>query len=125
MICSPLAEFNWCAQLATRRRHYVHLNNTSPKEFEEALVGEGGCIGELDDINLIDKVPKFPELVCFRYNPGPARSGNVIIGTPEEAKYGVAHSQLIEAFRRAKARGAKRFGLYTMLASNGARLQLA
>ena len=32
------------------------------------------------DINLIAKVPKFPELICFRYNPGPRRTGNVIIG---------------------------------------------
>jgi len=59
-----------------------------------------------------------PELVCFRYNPGPARSGNSIIGNPVEAKYGVAHDQLLDAFRAAQARGARRLGLHTMLASN-------
>lgn len=116
--CSSLAELKLVRSIGARGEDIMFTsNNTSPEEFEVAL-GEGGCILNLDDINLIDKVPKFPELVCFRYNPGPARSGNVIIGTPEEAKYGVAHSQLIEAFRRAKARGAKRFGLHTMLASN-------
>jgi diaminopimelate decarboxylase len=36
-------------------------------------------------------VPNFPELICFRYNPGPRRTGNTIIGNPVEAKYGVAH----------------------------------
>ncbi|MEN9465065.1 MAG: hypothetical protein RL217_1246 [Pseudomonadota bacterium] len=116
--CSSLAELQLVRSIGARGEDIMFTsNNTSPEEFEVAL-GAGGCILNLDDINLIDKVPNFPELVCFRYNPGPARSGNVIIGTPEEAKYGVAHSQLIEAFRRAKARGAKRFGLHTMLASN-------
>jgi diaminopimelate decarboxylase len=63
-------------------------------------------------------VPNFPELVCFRYNPGPRRTGNVIIGHPEEAKYGVSHEQVVEAYRLARERGARRFGLHTMIASN-------
>jgi len=59
-----------------------------------------------------------PELICFRYNPGPRRVGNDIIGNPIEAKYGVSHEQIVEAYRRARDRGARRFGLHTMLASN-------
>ncbi|WP_319589224.1 diaminopimelate decarboxylase [uncultured Desulfobulbus sp.] len=92
-------------------------NNTSPEDFQVAAA-EGGCILNLDDITLIDKVPTMPELICFRYNPGSRRRGNDIIGKPEEAKYGVSHNQIIDAYRQAKARGAKRFGLHTMLASN-------
>jgi diaminopimelate decarboxylase len=92
-------------------------NNTSQEEFLLAEA-DGGCILNLDDISLVDKVPHMPELVCFRYNPGARRSGNDIIGRPEEAKYGVSHEQIVEAYRRARARGAKRFGLHTMLASN-------
>jgi diaminopimelate decarboxylase len=59
-----------------------------------------------------------PALICFRYNPGARRTGNDIIGTPSEAKYGVSHDQLVDAYRAAKERGASRFGLHTMLASN-------
>jgi diaminopimelate decarboxylase len=59
-----------------------------------------------------------PDLICFRYNPGPRRTGNSIIGNPAESKYGVAHHQLLDAYRAARNRGAKRFGLHTMLASN-------
>jgi diaminopimelate decarboxylase len=92
-------------------------NNTSQTDFQEAAA-DGGCVLNLDDISLIDKVPRMPELICFRYNPGERRTGNSIIGTPVEAKYGVAHDQLLDAYRRAKARGASRFGLHTMLASN-------
>jgi diaminopimelate decarboxylase len=92
-------------------------NNTDYDEFVVAAQ-DGGCILNLDDISLVDKVPEMPELVCFRYNPGPRRTGNSIIGNPAEAKYGVAHHQLLDAYQAAKARGATRFGLHTMLASN-------
>ncbi|MGE5255297.1 MAG: diaminopimelate decarboxylase [Hyphomicrobiales bacterium] len=92
-------------------------NNTAVSEFEVAAA-DGGCILNLDDISLVSKIPKFPELICFRYNPGPRRSGNAIIGNPVEAKYGLAHDQLVEAYRKAVGRGAKRFGLHTMVVSN-------
>ncbi|PIE57602.1 MAG: diaminopimelate decarboxylase [Desulfobulbus propionicus] len=92
-------------------------NNTSAEEFALAME-DGGCILNLDDISLIDKVPEMPELICFRYNPGARRSGNAIIGNPVEAKYGVSHDQILDAYRRAQQKGAKRFGLHTMLASN-------
>ena len=92
-------------------------NNTSQTEFD-AAAADGGCILNLDDISLIPKVRIMPELICFRYNPGPRRTGNSIIGNPVEAKYGVAHHQLVEAYKMARERGATRFGLHTMLASN-------
>ena len=92
-------------------------NNTSQEEFDYAAA-DGGSILNLDDISLLPKVPQLPDLVCFRYNPGERRSGNHIIGTPIEAKYGVSHEQIMEAYRQAKQMGVKRFGLHTMLASN-------
>ncbi len=92
-------------------------NNTSESDFL-AAADKGGCILNLDDISLADKVPVMPELICFRYNPGSRRSGNAIIGKPEEAKYGVSDSQIVDAYKKVQKRGAKRFGLHTMLASN-------
>lgn len=93
-------------------------NNTSAEEFEVAMK-KSGCILNLDDITLIDKVPgAFPDLICFRYNPGPKRTGNTIIGNPIEAKYGVSHDQIVTAYLMAKEKGATRFGLHTMVASN-------
>ena len=64
-------------------------NNTQAYEYEKAV--QMGAVINLDDITHIDFLEKncgLPELVCFRYNPGPLREGNVIIGKPEEAKYG-------------------------------------
>lgn len=92
-------------------------NNTSAEEFLAAS-RDGGCILNLDDVSLIPKVPAMPELICFRYNPGSSRTGNSIIGNPEEAKYGITDEQLPAAYRRAKELGARRFGLHTMLVSN-------
>jgi diaminopimelate decarboxylase len=92
-------------------------NNTSAEEFALAAA-DGGCILNLDDISLVDKVTDMPDTICFRYNPGADRDGNGIIGNPVESKYGVAKDQIVEAYRKARARGASRFGLHTMLASN-------
>ena len=54
-------------------------NNTTPEEFE-AAAGNGGCILNLDDINLVSQVPQMPELISFRYNPGAKRTGKLANG---------------------------------------------
>ncbi|CAM5182913.1 Diaminopimelate decarboxylase OS=Castellaniella defragrans OX=75697 GN=lysA PE=3 SV=1 [Castellaniella defragrans] len=116
--CSSVAELVLARQMGARGEDVMFTsNNTSQEEFAAAL-SDGGCILNLDDISLVDKAPRLPDLVCFRYNPGSVRSGNSIIGAPEEAKYGVTPDQILPAFRRARERGASRFGLHTMLASN-------
>ncbi len=116
--CSSVPELFLSRQAGGRGEEIMFTsNNTTVAEFDEALAS-GGSILNLDDISLVSKVPQMPELICFRYNPGDRRTGNAIIGNPVEAKYGVTHDQLIDAYNAAKARGAKRFGLHTMLASN-------
>ena len=116
--CSSVAELTLSRRLGVTGDGIMFTsNNTSQADFH-AAAADGGCILNLDDISLVDKVPQMPELICFRYNPGGRRTGNSIIGNPLEAKYGVAHDQLLDAYRKAKARGATRFGLHTMLASN-------
>jgi len=116
--CSSVAELYLSRNIGARGEELMFTsNNTSQEEFR-AAEADGGCILNLDDISLIPKIPTMPDLICFRYNPGGRRSGNSIIGNPIEAKYGVAHNQLLDAYRSAKELGASRFGLHTMLASN-------
>lgn len=116
--CSSSTELMLCREVGGRGDDIMFTsNNTSRREFELAEA-DGGCILNLDDISLVDKVVNMPDTICFRYNPGPRRSGNDIIGNPVEAKYGVSDDQIIEAFKLARDRGATRFGLHTMLASN-------
>ena len=95
-------------------------NDTPADEFQKAI--ELGAIINLDDISHIDFLEKnagLPNIICFRYNPGDLVDGNDIIGKPTEAKYGLPHDQLIEAYRICKEeKGIRRFGLHTMVASN-------
>ena len=116
--CSSIPELILARRAGARKDDIMFTsNNTDTAEFSVAAE-DGGCILNLDDISLAEKVPEMPEQICFRYNPGPRRTGNSIIGNPVEAKYGVAHHQLLDAYRAARQRGARRFGLHTMLASN-------
>jgi diaminopimelate decarboxylase len=116
--CSSIPELIVSRQVGGKGEDIMFTsNNTTEEEFLYAAA-EGGSILNLDDISLIDKVPEFPEVVCFRYNPGPRRTGNIIIGNPVEAKYGITHEQIISAYKMAMERGGKRFGLHTMVASN-------
>ncbi len=116
--CSSIAELVLAREAGAAPEDIMFTSNNTSEEDFIAAGKDGGCILNLDDISLLDKVQDLPELLCFRYNPGERRTGNAIIGTPVEAKYGVSHNQIVDAFRRAKKRGVKRFGLHTMLASN-------
>ena len=116
--CSSIAELILSRQIGACGDDIMFTsNNTSAEEFA-AAADNGGCILNLDDISLLAKVPRMPELICLRYNPGPTRTGNSIIGNPVEAKYGVSHAQIVDAYKLARDMGARRFGLHTMLVSN-------
>lgn len=116
--CSSSTELQLCRKIGAHGEDIMFTsNNTSHEVFMEAEKN-GGCILNLDDISLIEKVPTLPELISFRYNPGARRTGNDIIGNPLEAKYGVSHEQIIKAYGKAKEKGITRFGIHTMVASN-------
>jgi diaminopimelate decarboxylase len=99
-------------------------NDTPPEEFVKAK--ELRAIINLDDIGHIGYLEQsagLPELLCFRYNPGAAKEGNRIIGDPIEAKFGLTRAQIFDAYRIAREKGVKRFGLHTMVVSNELRTE--
>lgn len=115
--CSSTAEIMLARKIGANGLDIMFTsNNTTPEEFAFAL-SDGACILNLDDISLLDKVPQLPDLISFRLNPG-SDTGNSIIGKPEAAKFGVPRERIIDAYRIAKERGVKRFGLHTMVVSN-------
>jgi diaminopimelate decarboxylase len=118
--CSSMAELMIAEKLGIRGEDIMFTSNDTPaEEFQKAM--ELGAIINLDDISHVDfleKVAGLPELVCFRYNPGALKGGNIIIGNPEDSKYGFTREQLFEGYRKLKAKGVKRFGIHTMVASN-------
>jgi diaminopimelate decarboxylase len=99
-------------------------NNTTADEFRQA--SKLGAILNLDHPNHVDTLLKdvgMPDVISFRYNPGPERSGNAFIGDPQQAKFGCTRKQLIEGYARCKQAGVSRFGLHTMVVSNELRTE--
>ncbi|CUH97642.1 Protein TabA [Propionispora sp. 2/2-37] len=119
--CSSLPELMLAERAGMVGEEVILTSNDTPAiEFKKAR--EMGAIINLDDISHIDYLERhagIPEVICFRYNPGPLREGgNSIIGNPEESKYGLTRKQLLSAFAIMREKGVKRFGLHTMVISN-------
>jgi len=118
--CSSLTELVLAERLGIRGEQIMFSSNdTPPVEFTKAA--ELGAIVNLDDITHVDTLERaagIPGIISFRYNPGSSRVGNDIIGHPEEAKYGCTKEQLRQAYGMARDRGARRFGIHTMVISN-------
>lgn len=101
-------------------------NNTPDEEFQ--LAHKLGAIINLDDLTLVDDLVnalgRVPEKVCCRYNPGgvftlgETREGFQVMDNPGDAKYGMTHQQMAEAFTRLSAMGTREFGIHAFLASN-------
>ncbi|MFC1752100.1 diaminopimelate decarboxylase family protein [Thermoproteota archaeon] len=118
--CSSLPELILAEKTGIINEAIMFTSNDTPAdEFQKAR--ELGAIINLDDIthiSFLESHGNLPDLLSFRYNPGPLRGGNAIIGHPEEAKYGFTKAQLFEGYKQIRDKGVKRFGLHTMLASN-------
>jgi diaminopimelate decarboxylase len=118
--CSSLPELILSEKVGIIGEEIMFSSNDTPAiEYNKAI--ELCAIVNLDDITHISYLEKhcgMPEVISFRYNPGPLRKGNAIIGHPEESKYGFTKQQLFEGYRAVREKGAKRFGLHTFVASN-------
>ncbi len=119
--CSSLPELILAENAGIAGEDVMFTSNETPaKEYIYANLK--GNIINLDDITHIPFLEKtlgfLPEILSFRYNPGPLKKGNAIIGKPEEAKYGLTRDQIFEAYKICRQKGVKRFGLHTMVASN-------
>ena len=119
--CSSLTELMMSEACGFKGSDIMFSSNVTPaKEYQKAK--ELGAFINLDDITHIDfleEVAGIPETICCRYNPGGVfQMGTDIMDNPGDAKYGMTKEQLIEAFKRLKKLGAKRFGIHSFLASN-------
>nr|AKG25429.1 LysA [Hematodinium sp. SG-2015] len=119
--CSSLAELMISEALGLRGEQIMFTSNNTPL-IEYTKAKELGAIINFDDITQIEYVKEnlgLPDLVCFRYNPGESTTyGNVIIGVPQEAKFGLTREQIFKAVAYCKEHGVTRFGMHTMVVSN-------
>jgi diaminopimelate decarboxylase len=118
--CSSLPELILAERVGLHGEQIMFTSNNTPaSEFQRAR--ELGAIINLDDLGhlaFLERHAGLPDLLSFRYNPGALRTGNAIIGQPADAKFGLTRSQLFEAYRVARMRGVRRFGLHTMVVSS-------
>ncbi len=128
--CSSLPELVLAEKVGNVGDRIMFTSNDTPaEEFKKAW--DLKAVINLDDIThwdfLPSAIPNFAaelaaapaeHVFCCRYNPGPLKGGNAIIGKPEEAKYGMTRDQLFACYAEMKAAGVTRFGLHTMVASN-------
>ena len=133
--CSSYPEL-LLAEMAGMTGESIMLTSNETPASEYAAARKMGAVINLDDYTHIDFLEKvlvsdgstsngststgssLPEIISMRYNPGPLKEGNAIIGKPEEAKYGFTRERLIDGYKLLKQKGVKRFALHTMVASN-------
>jgi diaminopimelate decarboxylase len=121
--CSSSVELQIAKNLGLRGNQIMFTSNYTSKEdlkFAKKL----NAIINLDDISLIDDLASLgdmPELLCFRLNPGIGKTDSEtvsnILGGPD-AKFGIPTFQIVEAFKKAKELGVKKFGIHMMTGSN-------
>ncbi|PIF06209.1 MAG: diaminopimelate decarboxylase [Draconibacterium sp.] len=117
---SSTAELELAHRLGMSGDEIMFTSNDTPASgfrFAKSLE----AIINLDDISHIRYLEEnvgLPDTLSLRYNPGDLKQGNLIIGRPKEAKYGLTHQQMIDAYAILKRKGVKRYGIHTMVASN-------
>ncbi len=119
--CSSYTELVMAEAVGQKGHDIMFSSNVTPAE-DFVLAAKLGAIINFDDITHIpffEKLAEIPETVCCRYNPGGVfQISNDIMDHPEDAKYGMTKTQLRDAFRMLKEKGAKHFGIHSFLASS-------
>jgi diaminopimelate decarboxylase len=122
MECSSIAELELAKDTGARGEDiFFSSNNTLPGEFAAALAQ--GVIINIDDISLIAKLPDVPDVLSFRFNPGPEPVCGDLVDSLAETKFGLRRDQLESAFSQATELGVKRLGLHAMIAANVLRIE--
>ncbi|MCR5596507.1 MAG: diaminopimelate decarboxylase [Lachnospiraceae bacterium] len=121
--CSSMTELMLSEAVGIKGSDIMFSSNDTPfEEYEYA--NRLNAIINLDDITHIDFCEKacggkLPETMSCRYNPGGKFTlSNGIMDDPGDAKYGMTHDQMIEAYKILMSKGVKHFGIHAFLASN-------
>ncbi len=117
--CSCPAEI----ELALRAgfpRDKILYSGVYHRDDELEYGSKSGVAVNLEDVSQIDRLVKFgkPEIICFRINPGIGKGkfkGLVFAG--KDAKFGIIERDVLEAYKKAKNYGFKKFGIHMMTGS--------
>ena len=121
--CATATELTLADACGVRGADIMLSSNDTPDE-DYRRAAELGAIINLDSLDMVECLEraldgKLPRMVCCRLNPGgDFKAANGIIGSPQDAKFGMTPAQLEEAFRRLAALGVEDIGIHAFLASN-------
>ncbi|MCL2588170.1 MAG: diaminopimelate decarboxylase [Oscillospiraceae bacterium] len=119
--CASMTELLLAERLGIVGEEVMFSSNVTPAE-EFVKAREMGAIINLDDLSHVDFLADacgVPEKISCRYNPGGVFAlGNEIMDNPGDAKYGMTVEQMVTAYQKLMAYGAKEFGIHAFLASN-------
>ena len=120
MDCSSYPELLLSEKVGVTGEEIMFSSNETPA-YEYEAAARLGAIINLDDITHIPYLEKhcgIPEVVSIRFNPGPERTGNAIIGNPVESKYGFTRAQVFDGLSLLREKGVTRFGIHCFVISN-------
>jgi len=121
--CSSTSELHIAKELGVLGEDVMFTSNFTSEE-DLGIAFDQGVVINLDDVTSVDNMVRArgrcPDLISFRLNPGVGRTdsetkSNVLGGT--DSKFGVPPFQIVEAYRKAKENGSKRFGIHMMTGS--------
>jgi len=119
--CASMTELLLAERMGIVGEEIMLSSNVTPAE-EFIKARELGAIINLDDISHVEFLKEsagIPEKISCRYNPGGVFAlDNEIMNDPGDAKYGMTKEQMVEAYQKLMAYGAKEFGMHAFLASN-------
>ena len=117
--CSSPGELHAAKLGGIDHHECIYTGNYESQEDLQAAYNSG-CHINLDDITSFDRLTKIgiPDEISFRLNPGFGKGTfSQIITAGENAKFGVPHYDIVNAYRTAKNAGVKRFGIQCMTGS--------
>nr|WP_189664088.1 diaminopimelate decarboxylase [Pseudomonas sp. SWRI111] len=122
--CSSPVELMLAERLGARGDDVVFTsNNTSLSEYQMAL--QAGALITFDDRSMLERVATLPDIVAFRVSPHGVIARSSQMGNARQSKFGVPEAELIQSYRQARDRGARRFGIHGMMCANELSLEAA
>jgi len=117
--CSSINEIK-LAELANCKKENIIFTGNYISTDDYYTVLNKNILINLDDYEILNRVNVFPEIICFRLNPNLDLNtdikSNLLCGS--ESKFGIAECDIINAYKLAKDKNIKQFGLHIMCGSN-------
>ena len=115
--CSSASELRLAAMAGVTGCEVIFTSNNTTRD-EYALAMSMGATINLDDTCALRTLQCLPEVVSFRAAALSSAVACGLMGDATQSKFGVPAWEIVDAYRRAKNCGARRFGIHGMTCAN-------